>query len=130
MRIVISDPKTGKSYQAEIPKEQEAMVVGRKIGDTIDGGIAGAAGYSFSLTGGSDLSGFPMRMDIPGTRKIFALITEGVGFHTKLGGERRRKMLRGNSFSPDIVQVNAKVVSAGSTPLDQIFPPKPKEEKK
>ena len=128
MRIVISDPKSGKSFQAEIAKEQEAAVVGRKIGDTIDGGLVGAAGYSIQLTGGSDGSGFPMRHDIPGNRKMAALVTEGIGFHTKRNGERRRKMLRGNGFNPDIMQINAKVVSSGSAPLEELFKKEAKKE--
>ena len=128
MRIEISDPKEGKSYQSELPKEQEVAIVGKKLGEQIDGGLVGAAGYSLELTGGSDASGFPMRKDIPGTRKMKALLTEGVGFHTKRKGERRRKVIRGNSFSPDMVQVNAKVVTAGPTPLSELFGAK--EEKK
>lgn len=128
MRIVISDPKSGKSYQAELPKEQEVAVIGKRIGDQIDGGIVGAAGYTIELAGGSDGSGFPMRGDIPGNRKMSVLVTKGTGFYSKRKGERRRKMLRGNTYSQDTVQVNSKVVTAGSTPLDELLGKK--EEKK
>jgi small subunit ribosomal protein S6e len=121
MRIVISDPKSGKSFQSEVSKEQEAQIVGKRIGEKLDGGIVGAAGYQLELTGGSDGSGFPMRVDIPGQRKVSALITEGVGFHSKRKGERRRRMTRGNTYSSEIIQVNAKVTTPGATPLDQIF---------
>ncbi|HID73351.1 TPA: 30S ribosomal protein S6e [Candidatus Micrarchaeota archaeon] len=121
LRIVISDPKTGKSYQAELPKGQEPQLVGKKIGDKIDGGLCGAAGYSLELTGGSDGSGFPMRTDISGARRSFSMVTEGVGFHTKRKGERRWKALLGNTYSTEIVQVNAKVVEPGPTPLNQLF---------
>jgi small subunit ribosomal protein S6e len=128
MRMVISDTKSGKSYQAEVPKEQEAMIVGKKIGDQIDGGVAGAAGYSLELTGGSDASGFPMRPDIPGNRKMSALVTRGCGFYSKRKGVRRRKMLRGNNYNQDTVQVNTKIIKAGTTPLEELFGKK--EEKK
>jgi small subunit ribosomal protein S6e len=121
MRIVISDTKTGKSYQAEVPKDQEALIAGKRIGDKIDGGLVGAAGYQLEFTGGSDGSGFPMRADIPGQRKMPVLVTEGVGFHTKRDGERRRRVLRGNTYSADMAQVNTKVVAPGAVPLDQIF---------
>ena len=130
MRIVISDPANGKSYQAEVSKDQETHIIGKRISERIDGGIVGAAGYSLELTGGSDDSGFPMRMDIPGSKKIRVLVTEGVGFHTKRKGERRRRMFRGNNYSADTVQVNAKVISAGQTPLDQIFVKSEKKEEK
>jgi len=121
MRIVISDPKSGKSYQSELTKEQQVNVVGKKMGEVMDGGTLGAAGYQLELTGGSDSSGFPMRMDVSGPRKASLLVTEGVGFHSKRSGERRRRMLRGNTFTTDTAQVNSKVVTAGGTPLDQIF---------
>lgn len=129
MRIVISDPKSKKTYQVEMPKEQEPAVVGKRMGEKIDGGVVGAAGYELELTGGSDSSGFPMRMDIPGNRKLSALVTEGTGFHTKRKGERRRKMLRGNVYSQDTVQVNAKVVTAGQTPLEELLGKKEPEKK-
>jgi len=130
MRIVISDPKSGKSYQAEVSKEQEAQIIGKRVGDPLDGGVFGAAGYQLQLTGGSDSSGFTMRVDIPGQRKVSALVTEGVGFHTKRGGERRRRVLRGNTYSPDIAQVNAKVITAGAAPLEALFPKAEKKEAK
>ena len=44
MKLVISE-KTGKTYQAEVPKENEGKLVGLKIGDSFDGAIAGADGY-------------------------------------------------------------------------------------
>ena len=129
MRLVISDPKTGKSFQNELPKEQEGLIVGKRIGEEIDGGVVGAAGYSLQLTGGSDASGFPMRMDVPGNRKIASLITKGVGFSSKRKGERRRKMIRGNNYTQDIIQVNAKVVKAGTVTLDELFGKKEEEKK-
>ena len=130
MRIVISDPKTGKSYQAEVSKEHEAHIAGKKIGDRLDGGVLGAAGYQFEFTGGSDSSGFPMREEIPGQRKAAVLVSEGVGFHTKRSGERQRRMMRGNTFSADTAQVNAKVVAAGAAPLEQLFPKAEKKQEK
>lgn len=129
MRIVISDPKTGKSFQVELPKDREAQLAGKKIGEKIDGGICGAAGYTLELTGGSDGSGFPMRVDIEGQRRSFSLVTKGVGFHSKRKGERRRKALLGNTYSGQVVQVNTKVVEAGPTPLDELFKKEEAEKK-
>ena len=72
-----------------------------------------------------------MRKDIRGPNRVEVLITKGVGFRVKEKGERRRKSLRGNTFSAEIVQVNSKVLEFGPTPLDQIFKmPEKKEEKK
>lgn len=130
MQLVISDPKTGKSYKVDIPNEKEAEIVGKKIGDTIDGGFVGAGGYKLELTGGSDASGFPMRLDIAGLRKGKFLVTKGVGFKTKRKGVRRRKTLRGNIYSNDSAQVNSKVMEYGPTALDEIFKKEEKAEEK
>ena len=128
MKMVISDSKTGKSYQVEIAKDNEAQLAGKKIGDTVDGGVIGAPGYTLELTGGSDSSGFPMRKDVAGVRKTKILLTDGVGFHAEHEGERRRKLVIGNTYSSEVAQVNAKVAKAGPTPLEELFGKK--EEKK
>ncbi|MFH1285326.1 MAG: 30S ribosomal protein S6e [Candidatus Micrarchaeota archaeon] len=128
MRIVISDPKTGKSYQAELPAEKESSLVGLKIGDAMEGALVGAAGYKMQITGGSDKEGFPMRSDVSGTRRIRILIAGKPGFRAKEHGIRKRKAVRGNVVSDAIAQLNTIITEAGATPLEQIFPPKPKKE--
>ncbi len=129
MRIVISEP-TGKSYQTELQKDKEALIAGKRIGDELDGNLVGAAGYTLVLTGGSDGSGFPMREDLSGPNRKSILTSKGVGFKPLFEGERRRKFLRGNVFSSEIAQVNAKVKTAGATPLETLFPKKETKEKK
>lgn len=129
MRLVISDSKTGKSYQLEVEKGKEVHIVGKKIREKIDGGVFGAAGYQLELTGGSDTSGFPMRSDISGGRKIQSIISDGIGFHASDKGERRKKSLRGNTYSDAIMQVNAKVVEWGPADLATLFPKKEGEKK-
>lgn len=130
MHVIISDSKTGKSYKAEVSKDKEMEFAGKKIGDAIDGGTIGAAGYELELTGGSDDSGFPMRSDVTGTRKIGVLLTKGVGYNAKEKGMRRKKVVRGNAYSQSIVQVNAKIVKEGPVPLGELFKTEKKEEKK
>jgi small subunit ribosomal protein S6e len=129
MRIVISE-SNGKSHQAELPKDKESVIAGKKIGDEIDGNLIGAAGYVLKLTGGSDGSGFPMRVEVHGAAKKQILISDGVGFKASRGGERKRRYIRGNTYSSEIVQVNASVKTAGAAPLDQLFPKTEKKEKK
>jgi len=128
MRIVVADPKTGKTYQKEIAKEMENSVVGKKIGDQLDGNIIGLAGYTLEFTGGSDKSGFPMREDVQGQRKVHSLLSDGPGFNPTRKGERKRKLIRGNTYSNETMQVNMKIINGQGQPLDQIFPKK--EEKK
>lgn len=128
MQLVLADPKTGKTYQKEIPKEMEHNVVGKRIGEEIDGSLVGAPGYTLMFLGGSDKSGFPMRKDVLGQRKAKLLLTGGNGFKPTRPGERRRKLIRGHTYSAEIMQVNAKVVNGQGQALDQLFPKK--EEKK
>ena len=130
MKAVISDPKTGKSYQAEVPKDKEGALAGVKIGDTVDGGLLGASGYKLQVTGGSDKDGIPMRGDVGGSRKTYAILAAGPGIRPKEKGERQRKAVRGTVISGETAQLNTKVLESGEKKLEEIFPPKPKEEKK
>jgi len=130
MKVVISDPKAGKSYQAEIPKDKEGSLAGLKVGDSFDGGIIGAGGYKLQITGGSDKDGIPMRPDVAGGRRIYAILASGAGIRAKEKGERRRKAIRGNVVTAETAQLNTKVVEAGEKKLEELFPTKPKEEKK
>ena len=133
MKIVISDPKTGKSYGLEVPKDKESAIIGKKILDKLEGGVVGAEGYELEITGGSDLAGFPMRRDVSGPRRAGIIISSGPGYRTEGKGMRRKRHVRGNIISDQIVQVNAKVSSAGSKPLEELFPKaagEKKEEKK
>jgi small subunit ribosomal protein S6e len=130
MKLVISDPKDGKSYQVEIPKESEARLVGTKMGQTIDAGFLGAPGYKLLVTGGSDKEGFPMRSDIPGARRGKFLLSSGQGFNPRHSGDRKRKTVRGNTLSDETMQVNTKVSEYGEKPLAELFGKKEEGEKK
>ena len=118
----------GKTYTLEIPKEKEMLIIGKRIGELIDGGDFGLPGYKLKLTGGSDSSGIPMRRDISGQRKERALLSSGPGLRPKKKGERRRKTVRGGVFSPETVQINACVVEKGSVPIEEILGKKEKKE--
>jgi len=122
MKIVISDAKTGKSYGLELPKDKESSFIGKKIGDKVEGGAVGAEGYELAITGGSDLSGFPMRGDVTGPRRAKVVLTSGTGYRRSEHGRREARIVRGNIISDQIVQINAKVVSSGSKPLEELFP--------
>ena len=126
-KIVISDPETRKSYQLEIEKSKAGFLVGKKIGDEIDGNLLGLAGYKLKITGGTDKDGFPMHPSVHGPGRKRVLLSGPPGFHPTKKGERRRKTVRGNTISFDIVQINCKIIQKGGTPLEEIFK---KEEKK
>ncbi|MCX8170938.1 MAG: 30S ribosomal protein S6e, partial [Candidatus Bathyarchaeota archaeon] len=83
-----------------------------KIGDIIDGSIVGAPGTKLIITGGSDKDGFPMRADIHGGVKAHVLLSSGPGFKPKDEGERRRKTIRGNVITEDVLQINMKIIES------------------
>lgn len=108
-KLVVSDPKTGKSEAQEIKDASAQQLVGRKIGDVIDGASIGLTG-TLMITGGSDKAGFPMRADTQGGGKNYVLLTRGVGLRSKEEGLKKRKLVRGNTVTEETFQVNAKRV--------------------
>jgi len=118
-RIVISNPKTKKAYQVD---KDVPSLIGSKIGQKFDGSMMGLSGFTLEVTGGSDKEGFPMRGDLDGTARKKVLITKSTGFRgkkmikrkgkksKKIEGLRRRKYVRGNTISENIMQINTKVI--------------------
>ena len=122
-KVVLSNPKDkdGKTYKRMVKGNQALSLIGKKIGDEVDGIFLGMPGYKLLLTGGSDKDGFPMRRDVPGARRTKVLLTKGLGFKPKDRGVRKRKSVRGNTISPDIVQLNMKIKSGGGRPLAELL---------
>lgn len=137
-KVVISDPKSGKSAQKEIKEEQARNLVGLKIGNSFKGEILDLTGYEFEITGGSDYCGFPMRKDVEGTVRKQILAVKGVGVKNKkkargkdvkymrtMRGMRQRKTVAGNTITERTSQINVKILKHGKA---EIFAAK-KEEK-
>jgi small subunit ribosomal protein S6e len=110
--------KDGKTVQKEIPEDQAVSFIGKKIGDKFNGDIVGIEGYEFQITGGSDISGTPMRKDLDGPAKRKILCVSGVGVKGSVDkGVRIRKSVAGNTISQSISQVNVKIIKEGKAPL-------------
>jgi len=134
-KIVVSEPKSKKAWQIE---RDAPSLIGKKIGEKIDGSAIGLSGFALQITGGSDKDGFPMRQDLEGVMRKKALLTKGVGFRGtkkirkvkyKVKGMRKRKYIRGNTISDSIIQVNCKVVEGeGDIPMILGITPKEKKE--
>ena len=120
-KIILSDPGTGRSYKIDATGPAAGALIGKRIGDEIDGGVLGIPGYTIRITGGTDKTGIPARRDLPGPARRRLLLSRGVGFHPVMDGERRRKSVRGNEISADIVQINAAVKQSGAKPLAEYF---------
>lgn len=98
-----------KAFQIVVEGASAAAFIGKKIGDYVDGSVIGIPGKRLLITGGSDSSGFPMVPTVPGSAKKALLLSSPPGFHPKNEGERRRKIVRGNMISEEIVQINTKL---------------------
>jgi small subunit ribosomal protein S6e len=118
-KLVISEGE--KSHQLEVDAAQSKKLNGLKIGEEIDASLVGLDGYKLKITGGSDKNGFPMKKDVDGPRRIKSLLSGGLGFEPKRDGQRRRKTVRGNTISDDIVQINTVVTEKGSKSIDELL---------
>lgn len=129
VKIVVSNPKTKKAIQKEF-EEPQAVFLGKKIGDKVSADSIGLAGYELEITGGSDKEGFPMRKDIEGQSRKRIILSSPPGYHPDREGKRKRKSVRGNTISADIVQINTKIAKAGQKPAEELWGIKPKEKPK
>ena len=120
-KIIVSDPETGTSRVIELEEMRAIPLIGRKIGDVIDGSVVDLPGHKAQIIGGSDKDGFPMRRNVHGGVRRRVILSGGVGFNPQNEGERRRKTVRGNVITDEIVQLNMKIVEK---------PKQPKESKK
>lgn len=139
MPLKLNISEKGKSWKLEVEPD---VLSGKAIGDKFDGKTikSDLAGYEIEITGGSDLSGFPMSKDAEGVGLKRVLLTKGWGMHTKPKGIRKkkpqlkkgvrlRKTVRGKVLSEKSTQINLKVIKSGSKKLAEIFPDqnKPKD---
>jgi small subunit ribosomal protein S6e len=126
-KVVVNDIKNGKSHQVVVTGHHANSLIGKKIGDEVDGIFVQLPGYKLTLTGGTDKNGFPMRKDLPGMSRRRLLLSKSIGFLAKEDGLRRKKSIRGNTVNQDIVQINLKVKKYSTKPIEKLII---KEEKK
>jgi len=123
-KFVINDPSTRKSYQLEYDQSKAVGLIGRRIGEEINGDIMGLSGYLLKITGGTDDDGFPMHPSVKGPGRKKVLLAGPPGFHPHIKGQRKRKTVRGDTISESITQINLKVVKSGVQSLSQLLPSK------
>ena len=116
--LIVSDPVNGTSQRIELEDQQLRSLIGTRIGQVVDGTIAGLQGHKIKLTGGTDKDGIPMRPDVHGSAKARIVLSGGVGYKPKKKGERKRKVVRGN------------IVSMETTFLNFVIEDTPKDRKK
>jgi small subunit ribosomal protein S6e len=120
-KVVVNDTKNGKSHQVQVSGHHANSLIGKKIGDEVDGIFISLPGYKLQITGGTDKDGFTMRADLHGMGRRRLLLSESKGFNAKERGMRKKKSVRGNTVSQDIVQINMKVTKFSSRSIDSLI---------
>ena len=135
-KLTVSDVK-GKSVTKEVKDADANLLLGLQVGSELDAAIVGLSG-KLKITGGSDKSGVPMRSDFHSPARKYILLTKGVGLQDTEKGLRKRKLVRGNTISDEIFQVNCRLdgeIKTEEAPKEEAKAPKeeakaPKEEAK
>jgi len=109
-KVIVSDTATGTSKVVELEGARAVPFIGRKIGETLDGAVVDLPAQKIQITGGSDKDGIPMRPNVHGGVRRDIVLSGGVGFNPTKPGQRKRKTVRGNVITDEIVQINAKIV--------------------
>lgn len=124
-KLIISDPTTGKSSASEIEGSRAQALIGRSLGETIDGSALGIGQGKFLISGGCDKNGIPLRADVHGGVKKYIVLSSGPGFRPTRHGERRRKLVRGRIISDETYQINfaKKEAEVEKKPLAEPKPP-------
>jgi small subunit ribosomal protein S6e len=109
-KVIVSDPEEGTSKAIELEESRAAPLIGRRIGETIDGAVVDMPAYKLLIRGGSDTDGVPMRPNVHGGGRRKVILSGGAGFNPKRKGERKRKTVRGDIITDEIIQINTKII--------------------
>jgi small subunit ribosomal protein S6e len=110
--LIVSNPTDGTSQRVELDDQQLRALYGIRIGQIVEGAVAGMQGYKIKLTGGTDKDGIPRRPDVHGSAKARVILSGGVGYKPKDKGEKKRKVVRGNTVSAETTFLNFAIVEA------------------
>ena len=127
-KLIISDPTTGKSAASDIEGSRAQALVGRSLGEVIDGSALGIGQSKLLISGGCDKNGIPMRADVHGGVKKHIVLSSGAGFNPTRKGERRRKLVRGKVITDDTYQINLTAQTSAETEQKTPAAPKPSVE--
>ncbi len=126
--------KSGKTYKLEVEAEE---IIGKSLHDKVSGKeiLPDLEGYEFEIAGTSDKAGFTAMENVEGIGLKRVLLTYGKAMHRrprkegkkkvsnpKPKGLRMRKTVRGQVISPEIIQINLKILKEGAKKLSEVFP--------
>lgn len=118
-KIVLSDGS--QSWQITVDGHHANSLIGKKIGEEVDGIFVSLPGYTLEITGGTDKDGFVMRKDVPGITRKKILTARSLGFKPRDNGVRKRITVCGNTVSLNIARVNMKVTKKGAKPIEELL---------
>ena len=117
-KVIVSDPQAGTSKVVELEEARAAPFIGRRLGEALDGSAIDLPAHTVQILGGSDKDGVPMRGNVHGGVRRRVVLSGGAGFSPKNSGERKRKTVRGNIITDEIVQINMKIVERPAKPAE------------
>ena len=100
-KVVVSDPKSGRAYNVDASGGAAGAIVGKRIGDEIDAGTLGLAGYKILITGASDRTGITAKKGLPGAGRK-KLLLAGVSGSTRQWTGSAGERPSGQARSPRI----------------------------
>ena len=124
-KLIVSDAATGKSTASEIEGARAQALIGRSLGETLDGSPLGIAQSRVRITGGCDKNGIPMRADVHGGVKKYIVLSGRPGFKPSRHGERRRKLVRGRTITDETYQINFVISKESAPEKKEVAPAKP-----
>ncbi|HEA46522.1 MAG TPA: hypothetical protein ENH99_01950 [Candidatus Pacearchaeota archaeon] len=132
-KINIAD-KSGKTFKLELETEG---LLGKELHDKLQGKelLQDLEGYEFEISGTSDKAGFTSMKEVEGIglKKVLFNYGKGMKKRPKREGKKKqstptpkglrlRKTARGRVISPEITQINLKIVKEGGKKLTEVFP--------
>ena len=117
-KVIVSDPEAGTSKVVELEEARAVPFIGRRVGETVDGSVVDLPAHTVQILGGSDKDGVPMRGNVHGGVRRRVVLSGGAGFSPKNKGERKRKTVRGNIITDEIVQINMKIIERPAKPKE------------
>src|SRR5436853_7257993 len=73
-QLIVSDPKSKTSKAASVDGTKDQALVGKRIGEEVDGKLLGLRHVMCRITGGTDQDDVPIGFDIHGTARNRALL--------------------------------------------------------
>jgi small subunit ribosomal protein S6e len=117
-KVIVSDPEAGTSKVVELDETRAGPFIGKRLGETLDGSAVDLPAHTVQILGGSDKDGVPMLGNVHGGVRRKVVLSGGAGFSPTKEGQRKRKTVRGNVITDEIVQINMKIVERPAKPAE------------